>query len=112
MLYQITYIILLGNSYEHLLLLQNCIQTLQPSIRTDIAESCTLTDLIRRQCPDMILLHVTTMEHVHRDYVQGIRSNRLADDIPLIVCQAPLALPQLKEILQMRGKAEDDMLRR
>jgi|GEM_PF-1949985 len=111
MLYQITYIILLGNSYEHLLLLQNCIHTLQPSIRTDIADICALTGLIRRQHPDMLLLHVTTLENVHADYVHSIRHNPLADNIPLVVCQAPLALPQLREILAMRGKAGDDMLR-
>ncbi|GAA0540469.1 hypothetical protein [Chitinophaga japonensis] len=111
MLYEMTYIILLGNSYEHLLLLQNCIHHLQPSIRTDIADTCTLAGFVRRQCPDMILLYMTTMENVHADYVHGIRNNRLADNIPLFVCRAPLAMPELATLLQVQEKAGNGRMR-
>jgi len=99
MLNLIHYIVLIGHEAGQLSLLRNKMLKLAGEVQVDIADINDLNNLLCRQRPDL-LLYVTAAEELYLPYIDIIRKNPVADEIPVVVCQGQVEEELLKEILR------------
>ena len=94
------YIILLGEDYPQLVLLQHQIHNMGGAVTTAISNIEEITALLQRQLPDLIILYLTDGGAAYTSYINRIRQNPLADEVPMVVCREPLDLSSLQGILR------------
>ncbi|KAA2241724.1 hypothetical protein F0L74_17775 [Chitinophaga agrisoli] len=95
-------IILLGNSRQELLEMQHQLHNLGGGVHAVIADLQVITELLHTQRADLIILYVATGEGIYSQYVHAIRRNRLADEVPLVVCREPLETEALEGLLRIK----------
>jgi hypothetical protein len=94
----VKHIILVGDNPRQLVLLQHHIRRIDPDIECHITDICHVRQQLARQPADMILIHVTADIGCF-PYVQTIRRERLADEVPMFVFEVPLAAGLLETLL-------------
>ncbi len=95
-------VILLGNSQQELIQLQHQIHNLGGGVAAVIADIQAITELLRQLPADLIILYAVNGEGTYAHYVQTIRRNRLADEVPLVVCRELLDREMLEGVLQIK----------
>lgn len=96
---RINYVILIGNDPENLVSLKKKILALRPSLKIDTPDICTFDVLIQQQKPDMIVLYIKPAAVLDYPYVDIIRKNPFADEIPLVICRGQIEESLLDWIL-------------
>ncbi|HEU4553643.1 MAG TPA: hypothetical protein VFS25_12450 [Chitinophaga sp.] len=99
MLNLIHYIILIGHEPRLLPLLRNKLLNLAGEAQIDIADINDLNGLLCKQRPDL-LLYATAADELYLPYIDIIRKNPVADEIPIVVCQGEIEEAVLIEILR------------
>jgi DNA-binding response OmpR family regulator len=102
MLRIIKHIILVGDQLTDLLSLQRMLFQSYPGVACVVAQLCDLQQYIGSKPPDIILVYVTG-DVMDFPYVQAIRQQQAADELPVFVCRGPLAARELELLLNEQG---------